>query len=743
MRRILVSLAFLSALVGSARVALAANTSTLGAVTLRPTIAAIGVDAAISGDDNGNASVELWLRKSGDPDFTQGHRLLRSGARALGSAMFVDPSTAYDIKVVLNDPDNGAPLEATQTATTRADSPPPSSGPDLYVDASLGSDSNNGSAGSPFASIQAAVGAAGPGAIIHVAAGVYRESVTVDGTHGGSATNPLRILGDHGAIIDGSDPSLEDGSAFTDQGSGIWSAPFQGECRYVAVDDTRIYDFASLAALQAGAAGIDGGFFVDTAASRIYVRLPGGASPAGHAIHVAHLAVGFMLDTVSDVVIEGFELRYFGTVQDSGVGVDVRDTSRAWVRDNDIHHINNGVRIRRSTASDNVVEGNTIRDTSVWTWPWDAVKAHTAEATGVSVTGGAGNVVRRNVIQGTFNGVYVGSFDDPSEAVAPYTDVYENVLSQHGDDGLEPEGACVNVRFWNNAIHGVHNGISLSPIEVGPVFVVRNLFDGYGAHALKINNGPQGWMLIYHNTSVPSDAADAQALAPSEPFQHMITRNNIWAAHRYVVESSVTPSGPLDLDFDDLFTDSADGTPRFVKWLDVRYADLGELQASNTIEQHGFSIEPQYEDPAGGDFTPVAGSPLIDVGEPIPGINDRFTTGAGPDLGAFERGGVAPGNDAGVPDGSAGSGGGSTGGAGGSAGSADGGTTPDGGGSGGADSGSAGAPPSDYPGEPVDGGGCGCELNGVAGAGPFGMILTLLSIAAMRRRRNDRLSPRP
>jgi hypothetical protein len=714
----------------------AADSSKLGTITLRPTIHAMGVRAAIEGDDNANAAVAVAFKKSGGSAVMQGPPLVRaSGPRGLGSLFFLEPDTEYTVTLTLTDPDNAGPVEASAAARTRRDAPPAATGQHRYVNAGSGADSNDGSQGHPFKTIQRAVGQAGPGVTIHVASGVYREAVTVSGSHGGAPDKPLWIVADPGAVLDGSDPALEDGSAFQLHGGAIWSAPLQGECRYVAAGDTRLYDYASLADLQNGAAGLPGGFFVDSAASRLYIRLPDDSSPAGKPIHVARLGVGFLLDTVSDVVIEGFELRYFGTVEYSGVGIDVRDTSRAWIRKNAIHHMNEGVRVRRPNASDNVVELNSIRDTSVWGWPWDAVKAHTPEASAVSITGAAGNIVRRNTMSGSFNGVDVGSFGDPSEAIAPDTDVYENTLSQHGDDGLEPEGACVNVRFWNNAIRGVLNGISLSPIRVGPVFAIRTLVDGYKAHALKVNNGPTGWMLVYHTTAVPAAPSDAQAMAPPLAFARFVARNNIWQAHRYVIESSVTPSGPVDLDYDDLYTDSADGTPRFVKWLDVRYASLAELKASNTIEQHGFQIAPAYENAAAGDFTPVAGSGVLDVGQVLPGINDRWIVGAGPDLGAFERGGVGPSNDggagaAGAADGGGGSGGGQggTGGGGGS------------GGGPGADSGSAqgGTPPEA---SSDGGGGCGCSAPGKP-ARSSALLIAAAALVAGAARRKGR-APRP
>jgi MYXO-CTERM domain-containing protein len=719
--------------------AFAADPSTLGSITLRPTISSIGVTAALSGDDDGDAKLLVSIRKTGDPTYLPAHPLLRvSGPRGLGSVFFLDAASSYDVKVTLDDPDNTGPLEGTATITTRADGPATPTGQDFFVDAAGGDDSSSGTQQAPFATIQKAASVAGPGATVHVAPGVYRETVTVSGSHGGTSMQVVRFLASPGAVVDGSDPALESGSIFVAEGGGLYSAPFNGSSQYVAVDDVRLYDYPSLAELQAEAAGLPGGFFADGGAGRIYIKLPDGSSPAGHTVHVAVRNVGFLLDTVTDVVVEGFEIRYLGGDAE-GAGVDVRDTSRAWVRKNSIHHMNAGVRIRRPMASDNVIEDNQILDTSVYGWPWGAVKAHTPEASAISVTGGGGNVVRRNWISGSFNGVYVGAFGDSSEAIAPDTDVHENTMIENGDDGLEPEGACVNVRFWKNVIRRVYNGISIAPIEVGPAYFVRNLIDSYGQHALKVNNGPTGWMLFYHTTSVPNNNQDAQAMAPTLPFSNFITRNNIWAAHRYVIESAVTPNGRVDLDYDNLYTDDIEGLSRFVKWLDIRYDDLAALKASGTIEGNGFQVTPAYEDPANGDFTPVLGNGVIDVGVTIDGINDQFIVGGGPDLGAFERGGEMPAGSGGaMPTGTGTSSGTATGSGGTMTGAGGGAAT--GSAAGGAGQGGSGASQATGgAGAGGDEGGCGCRMAGAGGsAGLAGVFATLAALAIARRRRNGR-----
>jgi len=702
--------------------AYAADSSTLGPIAAKPAFHSAGLRVPITGDDNGNGSIAVAYRATGGPQLP-GHSMLRlPGGRASSTLFHLSPDTEYEVTLTLTDPDNAGPVSATATFRTRTDVPAAATGGALYVDALTGDDSNTGSKDSPFKTIQRAADAASAGATIRVAAGVYREMVTVKSGHGGTQNAPVWMVAEPGAVVDGSDPALEDGTVFQDDGGGIWSAPFQGPSTYVAVDDVRLYDYPTLSALQKGTAGISGGFFVDKAAGRIRLKLPSGDSPASHKVHVARFPTAFTLDSVTDVVLEGFEVRYFGTVQYSGTGVALRNTSRAWIRKNDIHHMNEGVRIHQG-GSDNVVELNTIRDTSIWSWPWDAVKNHTPEATAITVSGAEGTVVRRNTSKGNFNGIYVGSFDDSSEAIGADTDVYENELSEHGDDGFEPEGACVNVRFWSNAVHGMHNGVSLSPIEVGPLWVVRNLLEGYGAHALKVNNGPTGWMLVYHNTSVPSEIS-SQAMAPSVAFARLVTRNNIWAAHRYVFESNVGLSGPVDLDYDNLFTDSLDGTPRFLKWNNVRYDTMAQLKASHTIETNGWSIPPKYENAPAGDYRLAEGSALIDVGAVIPGINDQGFAGAGPDVGAFERGALTPDNDAGAPGGSGGSTGGSgnagTGGDGVGGAPGSGGSSANDAGATGGTSGSTGNGPSGNGGSSGTPGEGGAPGTGGAAGGPFG-----------------------
>jgi hypothetical protein len=249
-------------------------------------------------------------------------------------------------------------------------------------------------------------------------------------------------------------------------------------------------------------------------------------------------------------------------------------------------------------------------------------------------------VVRYNRIENIFNGVYTGDWDDQlNETLAFETDVYENVMRTIGDDGLEPEGANINVRFWRNAIDDVHSGVSLAPITVGPTWVLRNRFTHYTGTGFKVSLASSGPVFLYHNTCW-TDVADQNGMDVSGPYANMVFRNNIIRGTRYAYEDSSEDATDIDMDYDDWHTTRADGSPNF-KWNNVRYATMADWCTAVGLECHGTEAEPGLLDPAGLQFAPAGGSANIDTALPLPGINDAFA-GTGPDRGYSEAGDVEP-----------------------------------------------------------------------------------------------------
>jgi hypothetical protein len=211
---------------------------------------------------------------------------------------------------------------------------------------------------------------------------------------------------------------------------------------------------------------------------------------------------------------------------------------------------------------------------------------------------------------------------------------------------METDGRCSNVRIWGNTFHDVLMGISLAPVYDGPVYAIRNLIyrtgagnNDYSGSAFKFNSGYDlsGPMYLFHNTG---DAALADPLSSGLDIKSpgswaLITaRNNIWAGTDFAL-SNANPDQPLDLDYDALYTTQPGELAWWEGLPDGHLNTLAELQAATGQEQHGLNAVPGFVDAASGDYTLSGGSPLVDAGLLIPGINADFS-GEAPDMGAFE-----------------------------------------------------------------------------------------------------------
>ncbi len=112
---------------GLPRLALASDLSGLETYA---TIESAGVRVTVNGDDDHDAVVYAEIRKKGAATFERGHRLLpvdfeTTGAFVpglhIGSSFFLESDTDYDVRVVLEDPDNAAPVELGLEAVRRGE----------------------------------------------------------------------------------------------------------------------------------------------------------------------------------------------------------------------------------------------------------------------------------------------------------------------------------------------------------------------------------------------------------------------------------------------------------------------------------------------------------------------------------------------------------------------------------------------------------------------------------------------
>jgi parallel beta-helix repeat protein len=621
-----------------------ANASHLDAIDAYGTFESGGVTAIVSGDTNLNAIATLEIRAPGAADFRSAHPLVRIDAtHFVGSVFWLQSGATYGVRVTLSDPD-GVDGNASSTAdlATRAEDAPFVPARTLYV-APGGSDEATGTDPShPLATIQRAADRSQPGDLVSVAAGIYRESVNV--ATSGTDTGPIVFRGAPGAVLDGADPAFVSGAAWTDRGNGIWSIATGYATDLVVTEAGRLFDYDSLDALTSLEAGAPGGSFAD--GETVYVKFSDGSSPAQHAMNVSRFDAGFYVDGASHVRIENVEIRYYGS-DAFGRAIYLRYANDCTVSGSSLHE-NGAAGVWIKGGARNVVEDSDIGDSSITNWPWALTHESTAQNTGVYMTddSGRGNVIRRNVLHGTYDGVHPCGDAAPPDAFTSETDVYENTIFDHADDAIESEGYCANVRIFSNTIRDTLMAVAVAPAAPGPTWIVRNTAYDYGnvpSHtvfgqtpsAIKINSDypePVGPLLVYHNTFVTT-VEDADAVTFFEPgfSTWLMSVDNVFAAPHNALRKYNTI--PLVLDFDDLWSS---GGAALVSWYGTNYATLGDAQAALGIEPNGISADPMLTNPAGGDFTPSATSPLVDRGTPIAGIDDDIADGR-PDIGAVER----------------------------------------------------------------------------------------------------------
>jgi hypothetical protein len=721
-------------------VAYSQNAITGGQVQAHATFTNVGVTATITGDGNSNATAALQINVDG-AGFRPAHRLSRSAAdRFVGSAMYLPPGKSFEVRVTLTDPDGVTSGVLTGSGTTRVLAVPESTGATLHVSTSGDDGSGNGSASAPFRTIAHGLSEAKAGDTVLVHAGTYHEAIQM--SQGGTATAPLtlRSAGDGQVVVDGADPGLKQASAWTDSGSGIWRAASPAT-RYLAVDGVRLWRFESLAELQAATAS---GFFYD--GSQVHVRLPNGATPTGHEIQVSTLRTGFWLESAPYVVIRGLTIRCYGSEQ-YAEGIMVRDGSHGvWIVENKFENVMPGIWVKND-VDDLTVMDNEFSDVGLAGFAWDAVKGQGGMESGAIALDnqydGQGIVFYRNTVHDSFDGLHICG---DSEMTHPNNaDVIDNYIGHVGDDGIETDGTCSNVRIIGNRFEDALCGVSAAPAVGGPTWVIRNLMvdlknvaqSTWMTRALKFNVGddrPSGEVFVYHNTATTYEADQpAFGVTDDSIWTAVHLRNNIWMGMRPAFYYVNAGDEPFFQDYDLLH---ASASSDLVYYQGQHYDSIAGYSAATSQCLHCVSGNPLF---AGtGDYALGASSPAVDKGEVIPGINDGYA-GAGPDMGAFELGGIGPSYPDGGTSGTGGSPGaggasGSGAGAGGGGGHVDAGKAGTGGGS------AAGGGPSNSaaPAAENDDGGCGCRTQPLeVGRGGLQLAGLLgLSMISRRRRRS-------
>ena len=341
---------------------------------------------------------------------------------------------------------------------------------------------------------------------------------------------------------------------------------------------------------------------------------------------------------IRNVIIDGFLIR------NGKWGIDAQNTQFITVRNNIIEAVDYGYVNRREGGieTDQYITNNEITGRS--SWPGSSIP----DERGIDIRGN-NNVVSFNTISNFGDGI---STDGPPYEVSFSLDIHNNDIKNAIDDHIEVDGVISNTRIYNNRCYNGRAGISLAPIFGGPVYVLRNELFNYENTGLKMNRGPSG-IIVVNNTIVSENNATESPTG----WQNTFYRNNVILASRYCFEMFGLVEGSND-DWDyGAYTSTrggASGTEWF-KWNDIRYATVTELVASGLLEANAIEVTfddfenialpepyPVEYDASERDFSPKAGSSVIDNGEAIDHLNDPYVSDGMVDRGALEFGEELP-----------------------------------------------------------------------------------------------------
>ncbi|MBA2480051.1 MAG: hypothetical protein H0V44_05260 [Planctomycetes bacterium] len=296
----------------------------------------------------------------------------------------------------------------------------------------------------------------------------------------------------------------------------------------------------------------------------------------------------------------------------------------------------------KGPARDLVISDNVLVGEFKWILPFHGIPEGDAqwkqEKRGIEVTG-TGHEVCYNRIS-----YFKDAIDTAPSSVCADIDFHHNDISQVIDDGIEMDGSDRNTRCFLNRITDCHTGISIQPVFGGPVYIFRNTLFNTNSETLKMHNCPSG-VRYFHNTTVKK--AEPFLVSTGDKVSDCWFRNNIFIGTSGRALNLDCPQAGCDFDFDGFGGWSGDV---FLKFDGVKYATPEEAKAKAPIETHAVLLDPattfasglvppsdaaDKHDPVEFDLKP--GSPAIDGGEILPGLNDGFA-GKAPDIGAREVG---------------------------------------------------------------------------------------------------------
>lgn len=302
-----------------------------------------------------------------------------------------------------------------------------------------------------------------------------------------------------------------------------------------------------------------------------------------------------------------------------------------------------------------VLQRNLIENPRGASNDWDT--GHPAGPQGISLINSSGhNVIRYNEIVTTedhgFNDAIGGGSNFSNEGSPNRdSDIHGNIIAGVWDDGIESEGANMNVRIWGNYIYRVYQHVATASTSKGPLYVFRNVFgvarrtqiDPIGGAMIKTGGRGEfmgGRKFIFHNTALQPRGAFTVFSGHADP--NTVTRNNIFdCPGRLASSQPVDDPGDYDYDFysgnERGRAQERNGVRGKVAYVPSHYLEFYPAPVTTRVQFGKIPVN------LGGKMVEITDpvvtvpNPVIDGGARLPNFNDDFT-GRAPDIGAFEVG---------------------------------------------------------------------------------------------------------
>ncbi|MDP6922249.1 MAG: T9SS type A sorting domain-containing protein [Lutibacter sp.] len=363
-----------------------------------------------------------------------------------------------------------------------------------------------------------------------------------------------------------------------------------------------------------------------------------------------------IFDNCNDIVIEQCDISGWGKTDNSGWGLNYESAiysdytsaniERVIIQCNKMHHPRTDA---NSWAEERFYSGDST--------------FHPIGAQAISMFNTVGNhVIRYNEAYSDtghyFNDVFGGGSNYSFRGFPNRdSDIYGNKISHCWDDGIESEGANMNVRIWGNYIDSTYAKIAIASTSKGPLYIWKNIA-GNSRRSGIINTsddyerGPfikcggkvmnntwygSGRTYVFHNTVLQNDPEQGQTYplgcsygmaASGGILYDMIGRNNIFTTYKnwWPVLNFDDSLLSCESDFDyDLYNGY------------IYYECMSNPHESNGIQLPD-TLLPVYDSGNGpGEFALQTNAQGFDDGVVIKNFNDNYS-GTAPDIGAFEAG---------------------------------------------------------------------------------------------------------